>query len=229
MLGVVCLAALGAGVQLLDPLEPAVAAPVGDPPEDPSPSEAVQYSLATLNASDHELTVTLNQSGERIRYWHSEVNYSQQRAYVEIGPASQARAFYLHADGAWTKPSNGDWRHYGLLDRRNRFQQTTMPSAFRPSAVTSERTQIHNRSADALWVRVDGRNDTAIEGTESTDVYTLYELDPETYRLRRAVAFNAGTETVRAVYTVDGYGDTRVEQPPGTQNLSVNLISDLLR
>lgn len=229
LLVVVCLAAVAAGVSLLDPFESAVADSVGEPPDEPGPAEALRYSMATLNASDHTLTVTLHQSGERVRYWYGEVNYSQRRAYVEVGPTSQARAFYVHADGAWTRPPNGDWRHYGLFDRRNRFQRGTIPSAFRPAEVTSERAQVHNRTADALWIRVKGGRETAIPADDSTEVYTLYELDPQTYHLRRAVEFSESDDAVRVVYVVEGYEETRVKQPPGTRNLPVNLLSDLLR
>jgi hypothetical protein len=228
LLAVVCLVAVVAGVQLLDPFESAAADPVGDPPADPTPAEAVRYGMATLDASDHALTVTLNQSGERLRYWHGAVNYSQRRAYVEVGPNDQVRAFYVHADGAWTKPPNGDWRHYGLFDLRNRFERSTMPSVFRPDAVAADRTRVHNRTADALWVRVDGGETTAIPRGGPDDGHVLYELDPETYHLRRAVERSPEGD-VRAVYVVEGYGDTHVERPPGTRNLPVNLLSDLLR
>ena len=44
-----------------------------------------------------------------------------------------------------------------------------------------------------------------------------------------SVVVGAPEGDVRAVYVVEGYGDTRVERPPGTRNLPVNLLSDLLR
>jgi hypothetical protein len=229
VLAVVCLVAVVAGVQLLDPFESGVGPePVGDPPTAPTPAEAVRYSMATLDASDHALTVTLNQAGERLRYWRGTVNYSQRRAYVKVGPTDRVRAFYVHADGAWTKPPNGEWRHYGLFDRRNRFERSTMPTVFRPSAVAADRTRVHNRTGDTLWVRVDGGETTAIPRDGPADGHVLYELDAETYHLRRAVERSPEGD-VRAVYVVEGYGETRVERPPETRSLAVNLLSDLLR
>lgn len=226
---VLCVTASGVGVQLADPFAPTVAHPAGDPPTDPEaePAEALHYALGQLNTTSYTLTVRLDRSGDRTRFWYSEVNYSERRVYFEVGPVSNNRSFYVYADGAWTRGPDRTWRHYGLFDRENRFQRSTTPAPFRPGTITAERTTVLNRTTDALWLRVSGDRQVAIP-REVESAYVRYELDPESLRVRRAVAHDANGD-VRAVYVFEDYEETSVDRPPGTRNFPVNLLSDLLR
>lgn len=225
----VCVATAGAGVQLVDPFAPTVAQPVCEPPVDAEaePTVTLRYAVGQLNATSYTLTVEIDENGDRTRFWYSEVNYSQRRVYFEVGPVTDTRSFYVHSDGAWTQDPGGTWRHYGLFDRENRFQRSTTPTPFRTADITADRTQVHNRTADALWLRVAGGGQVAIPRDVGT-AFVLYELDPETLRLRRAVAHGPNGD-VRAVYLLDDYGATSVERPDGTRDFPVNLLSDLLR
>lgn len=229
-LAVVVLVALVGAVQLLDPFEPNLAEPVGEPPPGDEPAEVLRYAIARLDATSYTLTVRRNDSGTLRRFWYSEVNYTERETYLELGPADFATRFYFHADGGWVSHPDRAWRHGGVFDLANRFSEATVPVVYDRDAIRADRTAVHNRSADALWIRVDGKTQNQLTAPGPPgEAYTLYELDPETGRLRRSVEYSAATGAVRNVYAFEDYGRTTVSRPPGTRDLPVNLLSDLLR
>lgn len=227
---VACLLALVVGVQLADPAESSVARPVGDPPDESRPADLLRHSIARLNATAYTLTVSVNDSGSRERVWHSKVNYTEQETSLELGADDAATRLYFHSDGGWVKHPTYDWRHGGVFDRTNQFGRATVPVPYRSGTIRADSTRIHNRTDDALWIRVDGKRQNAITNPSAPgDAYTLYELDSDTYRLRSSVEYASATDAVRNVYVFEKYGRTTVPRPSGTRDLPVNLLSDLLR
>lgn len=218
------------GVQLLDPFQSPVSEPVGDRPAGDEPAEVLRYAIDTFDATAYELTVTVVDDGDGRRFLHAEINYTERELYYEFGPADRPTRFYFHADGGWVNHPGRNWVHGGLFDLENRFATASKPEPYDPEAIRWDRVRVHNRSADALWLRVDGADQNRITNPGAPgEAYTLYELDPETFRLRRSVEYAAASDTVRNVYVFDGYGRTPVERPDGTRDVLVNLVSDLLR
>lgn len=229
-LAVVVLVALVGAVQLLDPFEPNLAEPAGEPPAGDDPAKVLRYAVAQLDATSYTLTVSVNDAGNLTRFSRTKVNYTERELSLVVGHGDLATRFYFHADGAWAKPPNHDWRHGGVFDPRNRFREAARFNPYRRGAIRPGLTRFHNESESALWIRVDGKrqNDVTDHGPPG-DAYTLYELDPKTYRIRRSVEYSAANGTVRNVYVFEDYGRTTVSRPPGTRDLPVNLLSDLLR
>ncbi|PSQ42472.1 hypothetical protein BRD17_08690 [Halobacteriales archaeon SW_7_68_16] len=83
------------------------------------------------------------------------------------------------------KTPERDWRHQGLIPVNGPRAGEPLARPYRAEYVRPNRTSVHNRTADALWIRVDGNKQNAVGswGVSET-AYTLHELDPETYRIR---------------------------------------------
>lgn len=230
LLVAVVVVGLVAAVQLLDPFEPPVAQPVGEAPSGDEPAAVLRHGVAQLNATSYTLTVRVNDSGTLARFSHSEVNYTDRELSLVLGERGLPTRFYFNANGGWVKHPTRDWRHGGVFDRRNRFGVAARSNPYRPGAIHSNRTRFHNTTADALWIRVEGaRQNDVTNPSDPGAAYTLYEVDPETYRIRRSVEFATANDAVRNVYEFEDYGRTSVSRPPETKSLWRDLIGDLLR
>jgi hypothetical protein len=225
-----CVLGVVVGVQLLDPLEPAPTESLGEAPSEDRPAALLNYSIAQLRTTSYTLTVTVADDGDRVPVFYGEMDYPDGEYYYRTGFGEVWTRVYVYPDGAWVKPPEGDWRHQGLVPVDSPRAGEAEARPFRPEYVRPTRTRVHNRTADALWIRVDGNRQHAIVSRgPSETAYTLYELDPETYRVRQSITYNRSSGAVQAVYQFRRYGETEVSRPAGTRNVPVNLLSDLLR
>lgn len=229
LLAVLCLLSAIVAVQLLDPFATPVDETATSPPSDATPPERLRYAFDSLNDTAHTMTIFVVDGQTQRRFSYLAVNYTERELYIEFGDKEHPQSLYFYADGAWVKPPKKSWQNAGLFDRSAAFTDSLDPSPFRSAAVTADRTTVHNSTAESLWIRVNGSAETATPCLGTNDTYTLYELDPETNRLRRAIEYNASTDTVRVRYEIDAYETTTVTQPQGTKRPLVNLLSDLLR
>lgn len=225
-----CVLGVVVGVQLLDPLDPAPPEPVGEAPSEQRPAALLNYSIAQLRTTSYTLSVTVADDGDRQEVFYAEMDYPDGEYYYRAGFGDVWTRVYVHPDGAWVKPPERDWRHQGLVPINSPQAGERQARPYRAEYVRPNRTSVHNRTADALWIRVDGNRQNAI-GSQSVSesVYTLYELDPETYRIRRAIAYDRDTGATQAVHRFERYGATEVSRPAATRDFPVNLLSDLLR